>query len=250
MADRAPGPITASESLLQTLAQYRQWHALLVDADPRDAWLRALELPTELAPERVAQVEEDLECGLSDALLAVLASRVPHLEDHYEMRLDNIGALAREAWQLGCPKDLLAVGRVGDVMYCVQRREHPWTSTVVVGWHHLDGSDAPRGLQKWLQDGPMTELWGHLCELGVAEGDSDDPPPHGRVESGGGLVPRLAVPQAVLAAAAVRVEHAKFGVGRVLRATGAGDGRKLDIDFGAGGVKTILARFVRELPAD
>jgi hypothetical protein len=68
----------------------------------------------------------------------------------------------------------------------------------------------------------------------VVEQDADDPPPHGRVESGAGLVPRLAVPQAVVEATQVRVEHAKFGVGRVLRSTGAGEGRKLDIDFEGG----------------
>lgn len=247
MAERAPGPIAASESLLQTLAEYRQWHALLADADPRDPLLKALELATELAPERVAQVEEELEAGLSDALLAVLASRVPHLEDHFEMRLDGIGELAREAWAGGCPRELLAVARNGETMYCVPRREHPWSATLVTPWHRIDGSEAPRPLARWLMEGPMREFWGLLIELEVVEQDADDPPPHGRVESGAGLVPTLAVPRAVVEATQVRVEHAKFGVGRVLRSTGAGDGRKLDIDFGADGVRTILARFVREL---
>jgi len=39
-------------------------------------------------------------------------------------------------------------------------------------------------------------------------------------------------------------------VGRVLRATGGGSDRKLEIDFGGGGVRTILARFVTELPPE
>lgn len=249
MAERAPGPIAASDTLLQTLAEYRQWHALLADADPRDPLLKALELPTELAPERVAEVEAELEASFSDALLAVLASRVPHLEDHFEMRLDNIGELAREAWAAGCPQELLPVARGDEVVYCVPRLEHPWASTIVTPWHRLDDSEVPRALGRWLKDGPMNEFWGLLTELGVADQDQDDPPPHGRVESGAGLVPRLAVAQAVIEAAQARVEHAKFGVGRVLRSHGAGEGAKLDIDFGAGGVKTILARFVRELPA-
>lgn len=247
MQGRTPGPIAANEALLQTLAEYRQWHALLVDADPRDPLLKALELPTELAPERVEAVEAELEASFSDALLAVLASRVPHLEDQFGMRLDNLGELAREAWSAGCSKELLPVASDGSVFYCVERREHPWTSTTITPWSRIDDGEAPRALAKWLRDGPMNEFWGLLLELEVVEQDADDPPPHGRAESGAGLVPRLAIPQAVVEATAVRVQHAKFGAGRVLRSVGAGDTRKLDIDFGANGVKTILARFVTEL---
>jgi DNA helicase-2/ATP-dependent DNA helicase PcrA len=59
---------------------------------------------------------------------------------------------------------------------------------------------------------------------------------------------RLVPHRSTVLQAAPRVQHPKFGVGRVLRATGGGPDRKLEIDFGGGGVRTILARFVTELP--
>lgn len=246
MADRTYGPIVLPESLLHALAEFRQWHVLLADADARDPMLRALELATELAPERVAEVEAELDASFSDALLGVLASRVPVLEDQYEMTLGSVATTARAAWKSGCPEDLVAVASGGRTLYCVPRREHPWASTTVTEWRRGDKEAAPQGLVRWLRDVPMREFWGQLVELGVVDPDADDPPPHGRVESGAGLVPRLAVPQAVVEATAVRVQHAKFGVGRVVRSTGSGEGRKLDIDFG-GTVRTILARFVTEI---
>lgn len=250
MAEREPGPIAASESLLQVLAEYRQWHVLLADADPQDPLFIALRQPTELAPELVDQLETELQAGLSDATLAVLASRVPHLEDHFEMRVDNIAALAREAWKAGLSDEMLPLARSHDVYYCVLRRENPWSSTIVTPWHPEDAGVAPSPLVRWLKNGAMREFWELLTELEVVEHGADDPPPHGRTESGEGLVPRLAVPRAIVEATAVRVQHPKFGVGRVLRSTGAGEARKLDIDFGGdGGVRTILARFVTELNA-
>ena len=41
-----------------------------------------------------------------------------------------------------------------------------------------------------------------------------------------------------------RVTHAKFGVGRVLRAEGSGDQRRFLVSFDAHGEKVVLARFV------
>ncbi|MBL9101287.1 MAG: hypothetical protein JNL82_10035 [Myxococcales bacterium] len=250
MAERAPGPITASASLLATLAEYRRLHAPLVDVDPRHAWLRALELPTELAPEQVAAVEQELGARLSDATLAALASRVPHLGDVYEVTLDGMIERTREAWAAGVDRDTIVLARAGDDLWLVPRDEHPWATTSVTPWHRVDGSAQPRGLERWLRDTAMDDLADMLVDLGVNTWDADDEPPHrfDRREAEHDLVPRLAVAQAAVEAAQVRVEHPKFGVGRVLRAAGAGEARKLDIDFGAAGVKTILARFVRELP--
>jgi hypothetical protein len=250
MTARPPGPIAASESLLATLAEYRQLHVLLADHDPRHAWVRGLERPTELAPEAVAEVEAALGASFSDALLAVFASRVPHLEDVFDMQLGNLAAMNEEAWAAGCSRELLVVARGGDRAFCVPRREHPWATTAVTPWHRLDGAELPRPLQRWLLEAPRSDLWETLCELDLVDADADEPPPHARPEAGPGLVPRLGVTQAAAAAAQARVHHPKFGEGRVLRSVGAGDQRKLDIDFGAGGVRTILARFVRELERD
>jgi DNA helicase-2/ATP-dependent DNA helicase PcrA len=44
--------------------------------------------------------------------------------------------------------------------------------------------------------------------------------------------------------AGAMVQHAKFGTGRVIDSRGAGDDRKLIIEFPGTGIKTILARFV------
>lgn len=251
MTERAPGPIAASASLLSTLAEYRRMHGPLIDVDPRHAWLRMLELPTEVAPERVIELEAELDAGLSDATLAMIASRVPHLAEDYQVTLEGMAQRTRDAWAEGCPQDLIVLAQAGEDRWCVPRREHPWATTNVTPWHRIDGSGAPRGLERWLREGPMDDLAGLLIDQGVNDWDRDDDPPH-RWERGEpqqhDLIPKLAVPQAVIEAATVRVEHPKFGVGRVLRSAGAGDARKLDIDFGTAGVKTILARFVRELP--
>jgi hypothetical protein len=252
MAVRPPGPIAASETLLATLAEYRRMHGAIVDVDSKHPWLAALEQPTELAPERVAEVEETLGAALSDASLALLASRVPHLEDHYEATIGEMVARTQDAWAEGCPKEWVVLMKAGEDRYCVPRREHAWATTNVTHWHRLDGEAAPLGIERWLREVAMDDLAGLLVDLGANTWDKDDDPPHrfGRGEAKHDLAPRLAVPRAIVEAAAARVEHPKFGVGLVLREIGAGDLRKLDIDFGAGGVKTILARFVRELPPE
>ena len=96
MPARTPGPIAAPEPLLTTLAEYRQLHLALADSEPGHAWLAALELPCELEIDALARQEEALGASFSDALLAVLAARVPHLEDSWELSLE-LGPLAAEA---------------------------------------------------------------------------------------------------------------------------------------------------------
>lgn len=246
MPARTPGPIVAPEALLTTLAEYRQLHLALADTEPAHAWLSALELPCELEIDVVARQEEALGASFSDLLLAVLACRVPHLADSYEMSIE-LGSLAAEARSLRCPPELLAVARDGECFYCVPRREHAWATTVITPWHPEDGASAARPLQRWLKEGPIDDLWQLLAELRAIDPEADEPlPPQARPDAAAGVCPRLVLAHGAITAV-LQVEHAKFGVGRVLRAIGDGDARKLDIDFGAAGVRTILARFVREL---
>ena len=251
MPARAPGPIAAPEPLLAVLGEYRQLHLALAEAEPGHAWLRALERPTELEIEAVAAKESALAAEFSDLLLAVLASRVPHLEDAFELELGGLPGLAADAWALGCPAELLAVARQGERFFCVQRREHAWSTTTIAPWHPDGGGEAPRGLLRWLKDGPMTDLWDVLIELRAIDDADDEPlPPAARPDAAVSAMPRLVLPRATLLAAAPWVRHPKFGVGRVLREVGVGGDRKLEIAFEAAGVRTILARFVTELPAD
>ena len=250
MAARTPGPIAAAEPLLATLGEYRQLHFAVTEADAAHPWLQAIELPTELELEAVEALERSLAAGFSDVLLAVYAGRVPHLEDAFEMQLATLPELSEEAWAVGCPADMLAVARQADRFYCVPRREHPWAATVVTSWHPLDGAGAPRALPRWLRDVPMVDLWDVLHELQALEAGQDEPPVAARVEAGVPLTLRLVPRRSAVLQAAPRVQHPKFGVGRVLRATGGGPERKLEIDFGGGGVRTILARFVTELPPE
>ncbi len=248
MPVRLPGPIAAPEPLLTTLAEYRQLHLALADSEPGHAWLAALELPCELAIDAVARQEEALSASFSDHLLAVLAARVPHLEEVWELSPD-LGPLAAEARKQGCPVELLAIARTGESFFCVPRREHAWASTVITPWHPDDGTGTARPLPRWLKDGPIDDLWQLLAELRAIDPGADDPlPPQARPDAAPQFGPRLVLSRGAVAAV-VQVEHAKFGVGRVLRSIGDGDTRKLDIDFGPAGVRTILARFVRDLPA-
>jgi hypothetical protein len=248
MAARTPGPIAAAEPLLATLGEYRQFHLALAESDAAHPWLKVLEEPTELELEAVDALEQSLQVSLSDALIAVYASRVPHLEDAFEMQLVGLAQLSEEAWAVGCPADMLAVARQADLFYCVPRREQPWATTAVTAWHPLDGSGAPRALARWLRDAPMADLMDVLHELQALDAGQDDAPRMTEVSVP--LRPTLVAHRAAVLQAAPRVQHPKFGVGMVLRATGGGAERKLEIDFGGGGVRTILARFVTELPPE
>ncbi len=250
MAARTPGPIAAAEPLLATLGEYRQLHFALAESDAAHPWLRVIEEPTELELEAVEAMEQSLSASFSDALLAVYASRVPHLEDAFEMQLAGLPQLSEEAWAVGCPPDMLAVARQADLFYCVPRREQPWATTLVTPWHPLDGTGAPRALSRWLRDAPIADLLDVLHELQAVDAGQDELPTAARVESGVPLTPRLVPHRAAVLQAAPRVQHPKFGVGLVLRTTGGGADRKLEIDFGGGGVRTILARFVTELPPE
>lgn len=251
MSARSPGPIAAPEPLLTLLGEYRQLHLALADVDPRHAWLAAIEQPTQLELELVARQEAALDASFSDALLAVLACRVPHLEDAFELELTGMHTLADEARAVGCPPELLAVARQEDLFFCVPRREHPWATTAITPWHPLDGAQAPRGLLPWLKAAPLADLWDLLTELRAVDPGEDEPlPPQARPDAAQVPAPRLVDGRGLATAAATRFEHAKFGVGRLLRATGEGDAQKLELDFGAAGVRTILARFVRELPSE
>jgi hypothetical protein len=246
MPARTPGPIAAPEALLTTLAEYRQLHLALADSEPGHPWLAALELPCELEIDAVARQEEALGASFSDLVLAVLAARVPHLEDAFELALE-LGPLAAEARAQRCPVDLLAIARAGETFYCVPRREHAWATTTITPWHPEDGTSTPRPLQRWLKEGPIDDLWQHLAELQAIDPGADEPlPPQARPDAASPFGPRLVLAHGV-GTAVGQGEHRKFGVGRVLRAIGEGDARKLDIDFGPAGVRTILARFVREL---
>ena len=244
MSARSPGPIAAPEPLLVLLAEYRQLHAALTEVEPGHPWLDALEQPCELELEAVAAAEAALDASFSDALLAVYAGRVPHLEEHLEMQLPGLAALAEEARAVGCPAELLAVARQADLFLCVPRHEHPWAATTITPWHPLDGAEAPRPLARWLKDAALADLLDLLTDLQAIDPTAEQPWFPG-IEP---VAPRLVQARAAVIAAAPRVQHDKFGVGRVLRSTGDGDTRKLEIDFGAAGVRTILARFVRELP--
>ncbi|MCY1065128.1 hypothetical protein OV090_10170 [Nannocystis sp. RBIL2] len=246
---RTEGPIAAPEALLTTLAEYRQLHALFAGLDPRHDWARRVAGPPELDLDAVARVERDLEAELTDALLAVFACQVPHLEDHYDMTLSQVAAHAEAAWSRGCPRDQVAVARTQGVFYCVPRRLRPWASTAIAAW--ADGTLLlPRSLEKWIADEPMDGLWDMLCELDLVDPDAHEPvPAHARPDAAPALVPRLVRPVAAAVAAARRALHPKFGAGRVLQEIGDGEARKLVIDFGAPhGVRTLLARFVSELP--
>jgi hypothetical protein len=250
MAARTPGPIAAAEPLLATLGEYRQWHFALTESDGAHPWLKVIEEPTELELEAVEAMERSLAASFSDALLMVYASRVPHLEDAFEMQLAGLPQLSEEAWAVGCPPDMLAVARQADLFYCVPRREQPWATTMVTPWHPLDGTGAPRALSRWLRDAAMPDLIEVLHELQAIDAGPDEMPLVADGEMGTPLTPHLVAHRATVSPAAPRVQHPKFGVGLVLKATGGGPDRKLEIDFGGGGVRTILARFVTELPPE
>jgi hypothetical protein len=250
MPARSPGPIAAPEPLLATLTEYRQLHLALAEVEPGHPWLTVLEQPTELELDAVVALEATLDAGFSDVVLAMFASHVPHLEEQFEMQLAGLAALAEEARAVGCPAELLAIARQADLFLCVPRHEHPWATTAITPWHPLDGAGTALPLARWLKDVAIDDLRDLLTELDAIDPAYDELPPDAGLEWARVHTPMLVLSRTAVVAAAPRVQHSKFGVGRVLRSTGGGDARKLEIDFGPAGVRTILARFVTELPPE
>jgi hypothetical protein len=133
-----PGPLHLRESVRRPLLA-------LAGGDPPEARLEVV---------RVEAVERALRCELPDEILACFANGDGTLPE-WGFDLAAVADHTAAAIELGCPADLVAVGRDPDgrVLYCVERRGDRWRA---VGLFEIDteesGTVGWRDLGAWLAE--------------------------------------------------------------------------------------------------
>ncbi len=214
----------------------------LLEADPLP--------PKDLSAREVESVEQEYGCVLPDPILAAFAANTDELGEQAEMDLPDVVAHTQEAYGRGCPRDLIAVGRQPDGLayYCIERRAD-WDGHPVVLriFDSQDHSISVHPLAAWLDERV------EACRESLQEGDADDraraelEPTDTQLARFRPRVRSIAAGEAATSDPGPRtVRHAKFGPGTVLRETGSGMDRKLEVDFEQVGTKVILARFLDE----
>ena len=191
-----------------------------------------------LRAEAVAAAEQVLGVPLPPAVLLLFSE--PNVFDMYNLELDQLASLREEAEDAGVPKVLLPLGRSGDRSgshwVCI-RKDSPGNELVIYG--DADESRTTLSVAAWLDEVVETHL--HGTELS----DEEQVAVKAWAKKAT-LEIRLEVGSQA-PKATYRVVHPKFGEGTVVREDGTGDDRKLEIDFGAGGVKILVARFVKRV---
>jgi hypothetical protein len=214
---RSPGEIEVVPRLAGLLAELRQRAGVTT--------------PTELALERVREVESAIGLHLGDDLLALLAADLPRLRERYRMTLGMIightGAL-RDRRARG---DLIGVGQLSrDLFLCLDKHAPASRHTRLLRYDAGDRTASEVDLIDWLAG-----------EAAAVRGDA--PPPTDLP------VERYRLAHAVPESTAVgrRVRHPRFGEGRALREIGSGPTAKVQVDFPGIGLKLLQARFLEFL---
>ncbi len=238
---RAPRALVISGAIQSAIAQLlavERW----LDAGGRDDALDVPDRPFTVDLGALAAAEAALGARLGDDALALLAAGSRVLARRFGITVEELGAHTERAREAGCPRSLVAIGSAGrDSFVCVSTAAGAGERPRI--WSYTTGSMANREpLDTWLR----AVIEHALDDLELSEGqwrriESD--------EAGARFVPRLIAgdPMAAPDAAIRRVSHPKFGEGAVVREIHEGAEPKLEIDFGAGGRRILLARFVREL---
>jgi hypothetical protein len=231
-----PRALACAPAVLVRLAQLRAASACVTG--------KRLPKP-ELDPSLIPDVEGALHLAFSDEILAILAARVPHIEDAYRMRLDRLPSLDEVAHEEGLPKTLAAMARSphqGKLYFCLSRAPNAEPGCII-RYDIIDEQRSRIRLEEWLDLLKGEILRAHPAQLTRAQRRWIDNPLPLRPR----LVarPRRSRGRAQERAPAPRhVSHRIFGVGVILREIGDGEERKLEIDFAIGGRKVLLERFV------
>ena len=237
---RAPRALVISGAIQSAIAQLLAVESWM-DAGGSDAALITPDRAYSLDLGALAAAEAAVGARLGDDALALLAAGSWMLDRTYALRLGMIGAHTEEARASGCPRSLVALGSAGKGSFvCVPATPAGDRPKI---WLFAQGAVLSReALDSWLRS--VTELL--LDDLELSAGQwrriADD-------AMSARFVPRLVAAAAATAAPAGlrRVLHPKFGEGAVLREIQEGPESKLEIDFGEGGRRILLARFVRAL---
>lgn len=210
---RETGPIPVSPRLGEMLIRLRAAEG--VQAQP------------EVDVDAVRDVDRALGWRLPDDLIATFAARLPQLEVERELALAKVVGHTGRVRAMGAPGDLVGVGKDDTrVWLCVRKGEQPPEGTALFKYDADDGSTFRVPLVDYLE--------ACLGEAGTAE------PAAGAFEPV--LVRRLPA-----GSPGQRVRHATFGEGKVLKETGSGPTRKVQVDFPGRGLKLLQARFLEYL---
>lgn len=193
--------------------------------------LTGTQTPAQLDADRVHAVQKSIGVELGDPLLAFFANGDAALA-RYELRLRHIGTHTNEFRSSGGPKGMIAIGRCPDGTFLI--------GTAASGLHlHLLGLEgrATRTLvaEKWLDELIAEEI------ENLRDEEGDEKARTMKVvndEDVAGFAPCVVVDESPKR----RVTHPKFGSGVVI--SESDDHAKLEILFGDGSTRTLLARFV------
>ncbi len=213
---RTAGPLQIESSLKRRLL-----HLRVITGTPT---------PAEVCADDVERVERTIGRELSDPILALMANGDPALARH-EIALGFLETHAESLRAQRGPRGLIAIGKEdksGGVIAIA-----PLGGRLCI-WDVGNSGVRELPLLEWLDELISLEKEALRHEEGedrarlIAKVNDED------VET---FVPALTA-----AAEQERVEHPKFGSGKILREF---DGEKLEIEFADGSVRTLLARFVR-----
>ena len=238
---RRLGMLDTAQPLRATLAEFRACERLIASAAGNSA-RQAIE-PPELDAEVVAAVESELDSPLPDDVLAVFAGRIANLEGSWQMTLARAAEHSRAAWDVGCPKTRLAIGREsgGDTFLCVKRHGDPKRESTLEVYDRSDGSTQRQPLGEWLRD---------RLDFAVADLALQHPNAEVRIRAGGTECERIEtfrpsiVTRKIADEGGRRVRHKTFGEGVVVREVAIAPERKIEIEFAGIGRKVLLERFI------
>ncbi len=236
-APREPGPIEISRdvrSALMRMLVTEHAAARRAGGDPP-----AIDAAPILSLEAVDALEDHLRARMPDDALAVFAAHPAALQ---LFTLGRVGALTELAWDRGLSKARVVLGELGQRLACIPRRPDrgfPLRVTFFDLEEHTEGDSTT--LAAWL-------------ERTLEESGEEEPPEDDGWEDVEREVaslrwePRLErtlVRPSANDGKKRRVRHPRFGDGIVLRQLP--ESEKLEIDFGAAGVKVLVAKYVEEL---
>ncbi|EYF00248.1 hypothetical protein [Chondromyces apiculatus] len=184
----------------------------------------------------VARAEQDLGVPLDPSLLVLFSGDLDVL-GIYDFDLTQLASLREEGQEAGVPTNLVPLGRDGTTWICTDPSAKK--PRIVVHDPESDLDRKPMPVADWLEE--ITEQHLHGQEQSEIDQQTiDDWLEAATVEVR--ITATTRGPQNLY-----RVRHPKFGEGTVRRQEPTGDDQKLEIDFGAGGVRILLARFVERI---
>lgn len=213
---RSSAPLSVGTDLASVLCQLRagQTDATTVDCD------------------RLHVVEVGLSIRFADDALAVFATCSERLRQHAQVGLDTVVGLTGGLRERGMRGDLIGFGRVGDTLWCIDKRTCPKTATELCSFDR-DGSGPQQSkvaLVAWLREQADELALPSALDADVAA-----------------FAPALHRRPPMFDSPGRRVRHKVFGDGVAFTETGVGPTRKVKCDFPGVGLKLLQARFLEFL---